>query len=129
MSRDRDLPPIRTLPKTIEAPRFNRIRLSLLRVANPLRVSLRGRVCHGDMLLSDEKWLCVDRQAGDMPLIAWTDFNMRERSALNEPVLCTLHLYHTHAGLLIGPVLSALDAVLVDLLAASDRCAGTGTLV
>ena len=119
-NRHRDFQPIRTLPKTVQAPRFNRIRLSLLRVANPLRVSLRGRVGHGDMLLSDEEWLCVDRQAGDMPLIAWTNFKMNERSALDEPVLCTLHLYHSHAGLLIGPVLAALDEVLLDLLAAED---------
>ncbi len=118
MRGDSDLPPIRTLPKTIDARRFNRIRLCLLRVANPLRVTLCGRVSHADMLLGDERWLCVDRQADEMPLLAWTDFRLGRRAALNDPVPCTLHLYHSHAGLLIGPVLAALDDAAGELLAA-----------
>ncbi len=117
MMDQRDMLALRTLPSAIEAARFNRVRLALLRVANPLRVSLRGRVGHGDMLLGDTRWLYVDRDAGDLPLIAWTDFAVRGRSALTEPVSCNVHFYHSHAGLLLGSVMSDLDDVLADLLA------------
>lgn len=107
----RDLAPIRSLPKTVQARHFNRVRLALLRVSNPLRVSLTGRVHRADMVLRDDAWFCVDRCADDLPLIAWTNFQLRGRNLI-DPVHCTLHLYHSHSGLLIGPALSMLDQVL-----------------
>lgn len=107
----RDLIPMRTLPRTVDAKHFNRVRLALLRLSNPLRVPLDA-LGDADIILADEEWLCVDRSRDDMPLMAWRDFELKQRAAIHEPIACTLHFYHAHAGLLMGRVLPALDEVL-----------------
>ncbi len=43
-----------------------------------------------------------------LPLLTWMNFQVEGRSVLHEPVICTLHLYHYHAGLIMGKVLDAL---------------------
>lgn len=110
--RIRDLKPLRSLPKTVEARYYNRVRLALKRLGKPLEVELDGELRQTGMILTDHEWLCVDRARDDLPLVAWTDFAIKERDALHAPVRCTLHLYHSHAGLLIGRVLPCLDRIL-----------------
>ncbi len=116
--RIRDVAPLRSIPKTIEARYYNRVRLALTRLGKPLEVELDGEMRQTDMLLSDREWLCVDRARDDLPLLAWTDFSIKERDALHAPVRCTLNLYHSHAGLLIGRILPILDRILEQRLAA-----------
>ncbi len=118
--RIRDLAPLRSIPKTVDACYYNRVRLALKRLGNPLEVELDGRLRQSDMLLTDREWLCVDRARDDLPLLAWTDFAIKERDALHAPVRCTLHLYHAHAGLLMGRALPVLDRVLQQRLAKVD---------
>jgi len=87
----RELTPMRSLPKSVDAKYYNRVRLALLRLANPLRVSLDA-LGDADIILADREWLCVDRSRDDLPLLAWRDFEFRERAGLHKPVQCTLHL-------------------------------------
>jgi hypothetical protein len=115
--RIRDLAPLRSVPKTVEARYYNRVRLALKRLGKPLEVEMGGELRQAAMLLSDHEWLCVDRTRDDLPLLAWTAFAIKERDALHAPVRCTLHLYHSHAGLLIGRVLPTLDRILQQRLA------------
>ena len=108
-----ELVPLRTLPKTLDAACYNRVRLALLRLDNPLRIELsRLRV---EVLLDDTTWLCYRPYESDLPLLAWTAFQTKNR-ALHEPVPCKLHLYHFHAGLLMGVTLDNLSAVLDEYL-------------
>ncbi len=101
------LTPIRVLPKTIDAACYNRIRVALLRRKTPLRVAVAGH--HGlEVILTDAAWLCVDATRDDQPILAWSRFDTAGRSALHEPVVCRLSLYHMHAGLIMGSALEAL---------------------
>jgi hypothetical protein len=104
-----DLVPLRTLPKSIEAHQYNRVRLALLRLGNPLRLDIPR--LHVAVTLGDKHWLCVRPLDDDLPLLAWTAFETRGR-ALHEAVPCRLHLYHFHAGLLMGVALDVLDQTL-----------------
>jgi hypothetical protein len=108
-----EFPTLRAFPKVIEADCFNRVRLALLRIENPLRLDLpgiRGAAC----ILDDRAWVCVD-VADDQPLMAWLKFRKQSR-ALHQPVPCELRLFHMQAGLLMGPALEALDRSVGDLL-------------
>lgn len=106
--------PIRIMPKTIEASCYNHVRLALSRIENPHRVSLPDHR-NLEMILDDAVWLCVDSARNDMPVMAWMDFDTREHNeALHARVPCKLHLYHTHAGLVMGSVLDSLDEVLTE---------------
>jgi len=123
MTNDYDLPPLRVLPKVIEATTFNMARLALRRVANPLRMRLVGH--RGlDVILSEDLWLCVDTCSADLPILAWRDFDVHRREALHAPIECRLYLYHLHAGLIMGTALERLADMLVVLFRAP---VGTGT--
>jgi len=111
-----DREPLRSFPKRIEAECYNRARLALHRIANPLRVELpdhRGL----EAVLNEDCWLVVDSLSADEPILAWVDFEHRQ--ALHEPVACVLRLYHVQAGLVMGTALDALDLVLREELAAT----------
>ena len=103
--------PLRSLTKTVDARHYNRIRLALARVANPLRVELT-QLGSLDMILGDREWLCVDRNRDDLPLMTWQDFSREDPHALHVPVRCTLHLYHIHSGMLMGRILPSLQQAL-----------------
>jgi len=106
---------LRIFPKCIDASCYNAIRLALRRIANPLRIDLphhRGL----SVILDDNVWFCVDGFHEDLPVLAWRDFEVRERSSLQEVVNCQLHLYHSHAGLIMGSALEALECTVVQQL-------------
>lgn len=118
----RDVLALRVQPKTIQARYYNQVRLALARLATPLRIELRG-VFKADLILSRDEWLCVDRSRGDLPLMAWRDFDTEGRAALHEPVVCKLHLYHTHAGIIAGKALPVMYQILSEHL----RCMNLST--
>ncbi len=113
---DRPVPTaLRTMPKTIEAPVYNHVRLALRRLGSPLRVEVPGH--RGlEIILESRVWMCVDANAEDQPVMAWLNFDNRGRDNLQAPVGCTLELYHYCAGLVMGTALAALDDALNVLL-------------
>jgi len=108
--------PLRIMPKIIEASCYNYVRLALSRLGNPLRVELpdhRGL----EIILDNHQWLCVDTIHDDQPIMSWLDFDTRKHNtALHESVTCQLHLYHMHAGLIMGSALDALELTLAEKL-------------
>ena len=106
---------LRTMPKTIEAPIYNHVRLALRRLGTPLRVAVPGH--RGlEIILENHLWLCVDANADDQPVMAWLAFEVHHRDNLQEPVRCSLELYHRFAGLVMGSVLDSLDEALSEML-------------
>jgi len=105
------------MQKIIEAASYNHVRLALMRIANPLHVSIpdhRGL----EIILHNEYWLCVDSLQNDQPVMAWCEFDTHmHNSGLHEPIPCTLHFYHTHASLIMGSSLDALNQTLSEMLA------------
>jgi hypothetical protein len=87
---------------------YNRVRIALSRLDNPLRIeliNLRGL----DIVIDDDVWVCVDRTLNDLPIFAWTDFDYSSRTNLFEPVACRLRFYHNHADLICGTVLDLIN--------------------
>lgn len=109
-SRLDDLPTLKSLPGAVTAERFNRVRLALHRLENPIRVELPG-LRSLDFILEDQVWAIVDGNHNDVPVVAWTDFEAR--TALHRPVRCTMRIYHMHADVIIEQALQKLDKILV----------------
>ena len=110
-SRLNDIPIIKSVPSYVGATHFNRVRLSQLRLDPSLRLelfSLRGL----DIVIDDDAWVCIDRTLGDLPVLAWTDFDKTSRKGLHQPVPCKLRFYHNHADLICGTVLDDLGRIL-----------------
>jgi hypothetical protein len=108
-----DYTPLRVMPKVLAAEDYNRIRLGLLRSRSPWRIQLEQPRCLA-AILDDTAWVCVDECQNAIPILAWTNFNAHRRAALDTPVECELRLYHMHAGLVMGSVLEALVAAVVE---------------
>ena len=104
-SRLNDVPILKTTPTYIQAMYYNRVRIALSRIDNPLRIeliNLRGL----DIVIDDDVWVCVDRTLNDLPIFAWTDFEYSARTNLFEPVGCSLRFYH---NLICGTVLDLIN--------------------
>ena len=107
-SRLSDVPTLKATPTYIESMYYNRVRIALARIGNPLRIeliNLRGL----DIVIDDEVWVCVDRTLNDLPIFAWTDFEHGARKNLFEPIACRLRFYHNHADLICGTVLDLIN--------------------
>ena len=108
-SRLNEIPTLKSLPGTVTAARFNRVRLALNRLENPLRIELTG-LRSMDFILEDQVWAIVDRNLNDIPVVAWTDFE--PRASLHLPIHCTMRIYHLHADVIIDQALQKLDDIL-----------------
>ncbi|WP_297361112.1 hypothetical protein [Acidiferrobacter sp.] len=107
--------PIRILPKMIDAACYNRVSLALTRLGEPLDVEIAPL----RMIVCVKRRLWVARSlVNDIPLMAWVSFRIGTRG-LHEPVPCQVHLYHFHAGLLMGEAPQRLANKLDERL---DRC-------
>ena len=102
-----EYPVLRVMQKIITAGDYNRIRLGLSRERLPWRFELKQFRCL-QCVLDETAWVCVDDCQNDLPILAWTDFNVARRESLESPVHCQLRLYHVHAGLVMGTALEAL---------------------
>lgn len=115
-----EVPVLRTRTAEVPAACYNRIRLAVLRLGDPLRVEL-PKLRHLDLLIGRDLWVCVDRMLYDLPVVAWTDFAQRGRTALDQPVACTLKLFHAHAEAIMPLVFAEADRVLRQRLAPRSR--------
>jgi len=111
-SRIEDVPKLKTEPSNIDSQLYNRTRLALLRLEDPLRLRLPG-LRGMDILLDSQAWVCVDRTLYDLPVLAWTDFEHAKRDSLHAPVRCMLHYYHIHADLIGDTILETVNRELV----------------
>ena len=114
-SRIDKLPRYSSQPFEMDAPRYNQVRLALLRLHGPLRFRLSG-LRQLEVILEPDAWICVDASLNDIPVFAWTDFQVEGRSALDEPVRCKLFTYHVHALIIVDRVLQTIEAHLNDRL-------------
>ncbi len=97
IKRLNDIPVYSTTQITIEAAVFNTIRLATQRLPLPIRLSL-PRYQYIDIIIDHNAWACVDRSLNDLPVIAWTDFEIAQRSALHLPIACKLSNYHLQSA-------------------------------
>lgn len=77
----------------------------------PMRVELPG-ISQMVLILEQDKWVIVDQNQYDLPILAWVDFQDEHRSAIHTPVPCTLNYYHFMASSLRSRVLKIMQTAL-----------------
>lgn len=117
-----NLPRYSTDDTSLPAPLYNKVKLGLLRISNPLLFSIHG-LRHLDVVLDNETWICRDVSLNNIPILAWTDFNLNERSSLHKPIDCKLYTYHAHAMLVVDTLLEQIDIELTKNLPHSNQTA------
>lgn len=95
--------------KIVEIPAeyYNRIRLAQIRLPTPIHLALPG-LRDIDAILDNDTWICVEASLNDLPILAWTEFDVEDRGALHEPVRCKLCLYNIHADLITETALKTI---------------------
>ncbi|MFA5530942.1 MAG: hypothetical protein WDA11_09795 [Thiohalomonadaceae bacterium] len=107
----RNFPVLESERMLISAQRYNRVRLALSWLDNPARIELTGM--HDlELILNDNTWLCLDTGLGNLPVLAWKEFETERRLALHEPVTCRVDYYNLHAELIKDRVLEIMDRLL-----------------
>lgn len=115
-SRNRQLPVLARKRMVIPACRYNRVRVALNRLENPIRLGLTG-IRDWDMILDDDTWVCVDTRLNGRPVIALSDFEAAGRSALHLPIACRADIYAIHAETHLYLALESMDRLLAARLA------------
>ena len=64
---------VHTLNKVIDHTDYNRIRLALQRIKQPIRVTLADMRCL-DVIIENDCWICIDTCMNDCPIMAWVSF-------------------------------------------------------
>ncbi len=100
-----DIPVYSSAQVNIEAEIFNTIRLATQRLTLPIRLTL-PRFQYIDVIIDHDAWACVDRSLNDLPIIAWTEFEITNRSALHLPVSCKISNYHFQSSQVVEGALS-----------------------
>lgn len=95
--RLRDCPVLNEYPSRIPAEVWNVWRRYWMHIHRPTCFGLEG-LPPISLLLDEREWVLVDSSLYDMPVLAWTDFQDAGRTALHEPVLCTVRDYHQGAA-------------------------------
>lgn len=81
----------------IDASVFNKWRLAIPTLGNRIDIPLPGlKTLH--MVLTPNFWVVVDAVNYDVPIIAWLDFSIADRTDLHKPIPCTLNYYHFAAS-------------------------------
>jgi len=97
MSRVNDIPCYAQRPDRLDAQLYNLWRRARLHLRLPIRISLpeqAGVV----MIVEARELICANARQNDLPILAWVEFEDRQRSALHTPVPCKLNYYHFAAS-------------------------------
>jgi hypothetical protein len=74
-----------------------------------------------ELILEKDSWIVIDQALNDMPVLAWLDFELGQRSSLHEPIPCQRRTYHTHAPLIVEKVFEAMHLILGERLGGKDK--------
>jgi len=111
---DPNIQPLRIFPYKMPASMYNTIRLGILRIRDPLVLTLK-RQPNIKFFLNNRRWIVMDTILFDFPLVVWRDFETKNR-AIHESVNCKVYVYHMMAGRLMGTALYEVEEYLNDLL-------------
>jgi len=106
-----DLPVFEIQRLTVRAVDYNLVQIALKRLGAPLHIEL-PRLRTLELILEKDSWIVIDRALNDIPVLAWLDFDMQQRSSLHEPIPCQRRTYHTHALLIVDKVIEAMHLIL-----------------
>ncbi len=107
-ARIQDVPVFAARPDRVPAVLYNLWRRARMRLGTPLEVDLPG-LKEMLLVLEHDAWVVVDRNRGEVPVLAWVDFRPGSNRGLHEPVECTLNYYHFLASGVRGRVLARME--------------------
>lgn len=118
-TRHEEVPVYEYRDGVIAAVHYNTVQTAFKRLGEEIRLSI-PKLKTLDLILQRDAWVVVDRVFNDIPIAAWTNFDVERRAALHTPVHCQLRLFHANAGIITKRVLEAMELLLGERLSALD---------
>jgi hypothetical protein len=115
-TRLKDIPVFEFRDTQVNAGHFNHVQAALKTLGDSIRLTI-PKLKHLDLILEKEAWIIVDHVLNDIPVAAWTDFQVQHRDNLHQPIQCRLQLYHANADLILERTLEAMEMLLGEQLA------------
>jgi hypothetical protein len=111
-ARHNDVPPMEVRHgRTVDARYYNHVQTALKKLGPEIRIRLTG-LKHLDLIIQKDAWIVVDRVLNDVPVVAWTNFQVQHRESLHEPIVCEIRIWHALAGMILTRTLQAMDLLL-----------------
>ncbi len=115
-TRHNEVQQLRSENTEVQAIYYNHVQTALKRLDNQIRFKI-PTLKHLDLILQNDAWVVVDTVLNDMPIIAWSDFNIEHRETLHQPVKCEIRFYHFAADKIMDKTLEAMELVLGEKMA------------
>jgi hypothetical protein len=111
-ARHNDVPTMAVRPgRKVDARYYNHVQTALKKLGPEIRIRLVG-LKHLDLIIQKDAWIVVDRVLNDVPVVAWTDFQVQHRESLHEPIVCEVRIWHALASMIMNKTLQAMDLLL-----------------
>ena len=114
-TRHNEVPILSSRQTTVTANYYNHVQLALKRLGKHIRFQI-PKLKHLDLILQKDAWVVVDRALNDVPIIAWTSFQVDHRENLHEPIRCELRTWHMAAAMVRNRTLEAMEIMLGEAL-------------
>lgn len=114
--RHTEVPVLARSNTTIDANHYNHVQIALKQLGQQIRIRL-PKLRTLDLILQKDVWVVVDTALNDIPIIAWTEFQVHHRESLHESIKCELRTWHTAADMIRERTLEAMELILGEELA------------
>ncbi len=115
-TRHQEVPQFDSRPGKVDAVYYNHVQTALKRLGQQIRLQI-PKLKHLDLIIQKDAWIVVDRVLNDVPVAAWTDFEVEGRDNLHEPIPCQIRFFHFAARMVLNQTLKAMDDILLEQLA------------
>lgn len=120
-----NIPVFELIKTSVPAEEYNLVLRAIKRLGEPLYIPLTG-LRSLELVIDHDAWIVVDRDLNELPVLAWTNFEIEDRSNVHLPIQCELKLYHAHAQLILAQVQEFLDRELERRIAEVQSTSGSG---
>ncbi len=117
-TRHNEMPSLLSSQGQVKALYYNHVQTALKRLNEKLRYSI-PKLKNLDLILQKDAWIVVDTMLNDMPVIAWTQFQVEHRESLHQAVSCEIRFFHYAADMILDRTLEAMELLLGEELADS----------
>lgn len=110
-TRHDEVPQLGSRAGKVDALYYNHVQTALKHLGNQIRLRI-PKLKHLDLILQKDAWIVVDITLNDIPVVAWTNFEIAGRSSLHEPIKCEIRFFHFAASMILNRTLEAMELML-----------------
>ena len=114
-TRHDEVPQLSSMPGEVSANYYNHVQKALNRLGDQIRLRI-PKLKHLDLIIQKDAWIIVDIVLNDVPIAAWTQFQIKGRSSLHEPIQCEVRYFHYAAFMILDRTLEAMELMLGEAL-------------